>query len=827
MNRLLLSCFLLCGFLAAGAETIDVTRFRHAGPYPVQVPYLVDSVDTRSQAFDSARLLDTPLALAAADSAGFVAAADLSLRPSSGHALHLLSFALENSRYAQVTLKVEGLTHYRLFVDGRPYDEGASLSLEPATHTVVVKLLAGATDGEAHPRVVVDGGNSSTSSCLSLREDGKRLYTLADVVEGTRLGGVQLSPDGRYLITTRRTVRPDGKTERASQVTELATGRVVARSAQSLRWMPRSNRYYYTTAEDGDAAVGGRRLLSVDPASGAETVLARHLPDGDFRFAPTEDYLLFTLTDEGPRERSEIYQVLQPEDRQPGWRDRTRLARYDLSTGLLQPLTYGYRNAWAADISPDGRHVLLMVSQSRLTARPTTLYSLYRLDVRTLRADTLVASDGFLSGACFSPDGCQVLLAGSPEALSGVALDLPDGQIPSMVETELSLMDLATRRVVPLTRRFSPSVLQYAWSKADGQIYLTAEERDLYSLFRLDPSSGCATRIDLPEEMVTAFSPASSARLMAWYGQSASNSDRLYLLDTRRLRSTLLEDLSAPLLEDVELGQCLPWSFVSSRGDTICGRYYLPPRFDASRRYPLIVNYYGGCSPVSRLLESRYPHHLYAAQGYVVYVVEPSGATGFGQAFSARHVNTAGEGVAQDIIEGTRRFCAEHPWVDPSRIGCIGASYGGFMTQYLQTQTDLFAAAVSHAGISDHTSYWGEGRWGYSYSEVSMAGSYPWTRRDLYIDRSPLFLADRIHTPLLFVHGDADVNVPVGESIQMFTALKLLGRETALVCVSGEDHHILDYDRRRLWQSTIFAWFARWLQGDASWWESMYGGKTL
>lgn len=123
------------------------------------------------------------------------------------------------------------------------------------------------------------------------------------------------------------------------------------------------------------------------------------------------------------------------------------------------------------------------------------------------------------------------------------------------------------------------------------------------------------------------------------------------------------------------------------------------------------------------------------------------------------------------------------------------------MTQYLQTQTDIFAAAISHAGISDHTSYWGEGYWGYSYSEVSMANSYPWSNPDLFVKQSPLFNADKIHTPLLFLHGDADVNVPVGESIQMFTALKLLGRETAFVAVTGQDHHIVDYGKRIQWQT--------------------------
>ena len=241
----------------------------------------------------------------------------------------------------------------------------------------------------------------------------------------------------------------------------------------------------------------------------------------------------------------------------------------------------------------------------------------------------------------------------------------------------------------------------------------------------------------------------------------------------------------------------------------------------------MIVNYYGGCSPTSRDFESRYPHHAYAALGYVVYVIEPSGATGFGQEFSARHVNTFGDPIADDIIEGTKRFCEEHPFVNAKKIGCIGASYGGFMTQYLQTKTDIFAAAVSHAGISDHTSYWGEGYWGYSYSEVSGANSYPWANKELFVDHSPLYNADKVHTPLLFVHGTADTNVPVGESIQMYTALKLLGRETAMVLVDGQDHHIIDYDKRFAWQHTIFAWFAKWLQDDPLWWNTLYKPKTL
>ena len=149
------------------------------------------------------------------------------------------------------------------------------------------------------------------------------------------------------------------------------------------------------------------------------------------------------------------------------------------------------------------------------------------------------------------------------------------------------------------------------------------------------------------------------------------------------------------------------------------------------------------------------------------------------------------------------------------------------MTQYLQTVTDIFAAAVSHAGISDHTSYWGEGYWGYSYSEVSMADKYPWADRELYVAQSPLYNAHKINTPLLFLHGDADTNVPVGESIQMFTALKVLGKETAMVAVKDQDHHILDFAKREKWLNTMLAWFTKYLQDDPTWWNEMYPAKQL
>jgi dipeptidyl aminopeptidase/acylaminoacyl peptidase len=147
------------------------------------------------------------------------------------------------------------------------------------------------------------------------------------------------------------------------------------------------------------------------------------------------------------------------------------------------------------------------------------------------------------------------------------------------------------------------------------------------------------------------------------------------------------------------------------------------------------------------------------------------------------------------------------------------------MTMYLQTVTDIFAAAVSHAGISSIASYWGEGYWGYAYSGAASAGSFPWNNLELYIEQSPLFNADKIRTPLLLLHGMEDTNVPIGESIQMFTALKILGRPVEFIRVKGENHGIANYKRRIEWNHSIYAWFAKWLQDDSSWWDSLYPNK--
>lgn len=832
----------LMASISASAETIEVKTLKYAGPYAVAQPWMADSVNIKGEAFDLKQLLDSPLSFTLLNKGKEVTAAQL--LADKQDALHLASFCVSNTQRTKATIAVEGLEQYRLFVDGEQVavnGDKAETILTPSQHTVVIKYLTrkNASSDKKSIKLTVTAANGAPLSVGDAA--AKRAYNIYDVICAPNYPSVSISPNGKFIVVRKTWVDRKGNNHSISELRNSQTNRVMATFEENVKWMPSSNKLYFTQ-KASDSSIAGEekqdgtlQLITINPLTMEREVLASHLPEGWFQFTTDEKTLIYTLTTEGRKKDPQVYDVKEPEDRQPGWRERSNLAKYDLASGILQPLTFGYHNIYLMDISADSRYLLIGKEEERLTKRPTTLTSFYRLDLGSMNAssattpkvETLIEKGEFLNSAQFSPDGKSILVSASPEAFNGIGKNVEDGQTPSMIDTQLYLMTLSDKKVRPLTKDFNPNVQSVDWSKADGNIYFTAEDKDCVHLFQLNPKSGKFTLLKTPEEYIKSFSLASSAAEMAFSGQSASNADRLYKMNTKALKSQLVDDLSARELKDVELGECKAWNFVNSRGDTLCCRYYLPPHFDVAKKYPMIVNYYGGCSPTSRMFQSRYPHHVYAAMGYVVLVVNPSGATGFGQKFSARHVDTAGEGVAEDIISSTQAFCDEHAFVNRKKIGCIGASYGGFMTQYLQTKTDLFAAAISHAGISDHTSYWGEGYWGYSYSEVSMANEYPWTNKHLFVDQSPLYNADKIHTPLLFVHGTADNNVPVGESIQLYTALKLLGRPTAMVLVDGQDHHIIDYEKRLKWQNTIFAWFAKWLQDDASWWTEMYGDEKM
>ena len=833
---------LLASLSATAAQDVKILQFKHAGPVTIQKPVLADSLNVNGKPFEIGNLIKTSLPFGKmlqqaetleADTSGYI-----KLSAVKGvNSLHLCSFYLNSDQYTKGTLEVSGTGRFEVYVNDKKLCEksttdstfekagsaSSELIMEPRRYEVVIKYLTTDIDPSEPFLKARFKTDSKAEVIASLKPDSR--YTLNNIIEGKDFAGVSLSPNGKYALIKYTERFTGGKSRQYTHLTEVLTNKVLFTedgSTKDARWMPVSNKLYYTAT-----GMNGTELITLDPKTMEEVKLVESLPKGNFQFTPDERTLLFSIEEEGPKEDVNLIRAIEPSDRLPGWRNRSFIHRYVLATGLFEQLTYGHNSTYINDVSADSRYLLYSTSDRDLTSLPFSRNSLYKLDLQTMAVDTIWEKAPYISESTFSPDGKQLLVAGSGDAFEGIGLNIKEGQISNSYDGQLFIYDLAKKKAKQLTKEFNPNVMGGVWNQFDKQIYFLAEDQDYQRVFCCNPLTGKIKAIDASEDVVNSYSIALTSPVMLYYGQSVSNANRLYAYDLKSEKNRLLYDLSAEKLQDIAFGEVHDWNFISEEGTTIQGRYYLPPNFDKTKKYPMIVYYYGGTSPTNRALESRYSMHMYAAQGYVVYTLNPSGTTGFGQEFAARHVNAWGKVTADEIIKGTKQFCEEHSFVDVKKIGCIGASYGGFMTQYLQTQTDLFAAAISHAGISALSSYWGEGYWGYGYCSVANAGSYPWNNPELFTKQSPLFNADKIKTPLLLLHGNADTNVPIGESIQMFAALKLLGKTVEFIQIDGENHGIAAYSKRIGWQNSIFAWFAKYLKDEPSWWVTLYPDRTL
>ena len=825
-------------------EAVMPKKIASFGPITVQKPVLLDSVNLDNTAYSDEMLLSYPVSFPnqerfttelTPDTAGFF----FLPKPDTGKAFQLLSLYVTGDRYGKGKVTVTSTNPLELWIDG--VKRATKTQLNDSLHQsgsvdanlngftnnarMVIKMLTSAED-KTEPAVKIEVQPDETDSLLvyTYNESPTRRINIKDILEGKRVTTSSISPSGRFLLLSLRETLPGGTNRNYTEIYDTRQKRTILSEPSNrsqLRWMPKRDLLYFTADNDE-----GRTIYTLDPLTMETGIIAEGLPKESFHMAPDEQSVFFsskeTLVISNP---GGLKRLIGIDDRQSHYRDRYFLYRHFFDTGLTQQLTFGRQSASLNDVTDDGQYLLFSTTEEDLSERPFRKSSLYMLNLETMAVDTVWKDQTYTYSAQFSPDAKQLLVHGAPEAFGGIGLKIEPGQIANSYDTQSFIFHLDSKKVEAVTRDFDPTINAQTWNPRDNNIYYRVEEGDRSNVYRYSPRTKKFEQLPLKEEVIRSFTIAENGEWATYTGVSASNSNRSYLLNLRTMESTLVADPYEEHLSKLNLGEVKEWNFTSTFGDRIEGRYYLPPGFDPEKKYPLIVYYYGGTSPTARTFESTYPLHVYAAQDYVVYTLQPSGTTGYGQEFSARHVNAWGIQTAEEIVQGVNAFVAAHPFVDGTKIGNIGASYGGFMTQYLITQTDLFSASVSHAGISNIASYWGEGYWGYSYSAGASAGSYPWNNPELYVKQSPLFHADKINTPLLLLHGTADTNVPIGESIQMYTALKLLGKEVEFIQVEGENHAIYDYDKRIAWNNAIYAWFAKWLKDDARWWDSMYPDK--
>lgn len=821
-----------------------------APPAIVVNPFKVDSVNLKGEKFTEKDMLKMPLTIPSqeafvrplkADTAGYF----YPERPTEKNTtMQLFSFYVSANRYGKATLKITTPNMMEIYVDGKlvatkatqektfrsdKKDVKATLTPYPQPNRVVIKMIATGQDESIKTlkedvpptfKVEIENEKSDSLTVFSVSNTNKRFVNFTDMMLGKRVTSTRISPEGQYaLISYRNTFGEKGTSTTELYNIKAGSSIVIDTDGgkRQLGWMPKSEKLYYV--QKTDAYVN---LMTIDPATMQETILAKNIPDQYISIAPNERILFYSKQEKGAESKSDLKLLKSVQDRQPGYTNRSFIYKYDLATGFSQQLTFGSHSTWLNDISPDSKQILISFSEETITERPFSKSTVLKLDLATMTADTLWANQPFVYRASFSPDAKKALIMGAGEAFNGIGLNIAQGQISNSYNNLAFIMDLNTKQVEPITKNFNPSINNCSWNKKDGLIYMQTTDKDYVNVYVYNPSNKSFSKLPLQEDVISSFNIANNAGTGVYFGKGLTNSTRAYVYDVKSQQSTMIADPYKERLDEMQLGKVEDWNFTSSAGEEIKGFYFLPPDFDPAKKYPMIVYYYGGTTPTSRTFEHPYPGHVFAAQGYVVYVIQPSGATGFGQKFAAMHVNAWGKRTAEDIMEGTKQFIKEHPFVNENKLGCIGASYGGFMTMYLQTQTDMFAAAVSHAGISSISSYWGEGYWGYSYSSGASAHSYPWNNPDLYVKQSPLFNADKIKTPILLTHGTVDTNVPIGESIQMYTALKILGKPVEFIQVKDENHGVANYKRRTEWNNSIMAWFDKWLKDDNGWWKALY-----
>jgi len=768
--------------------------------------------------------------------------AGLPNEPSSAY----LGFYLDVKRWTRAKLSLRSPQVLRIYLDGKlittkakvnkSIKENASfegekvtdyLKLETGKHLVIVKTVydpESNSDWAIQASISFDEKFTSLPPTITLSPD--EIMTITHLLDGPKAVGISISPDGTTAaLSIKQTLPPSNDTETWIEMYRVSDGCLLqtyrgGTKISRINWAPCGKKFSYTTHDKKHGTI-----WVVDLEAGSTIPLLKNVKNLGFHvWSPDSCYIIYSVTEIGESDIAGVKRFKNMADRQPQWRDRNFLFRVSTLDGIRQRLTAGKLTTSLNSISPDGKKLIFTRSVIDYSERPYEKTELYSMDFETMEAKLLWKGKWFGNAQC-SPDGKKLLILGGPSLFGKTGINVPNNLIPNEYDTQAYLFDLETKKAESITKNFNPSINRGIWSKTENCIYFITTDRSFVHLYKYNLDKKTFEFIDCGVEAIEQFNLAEKKPEAAYIGSSASIPQKAYLIDLQNNKYRLFQDPGKDDFSDVKFGKVERWAFKNKKGIVIEGRVYYPPGFDKNKKYPCIVNYYGGTSPITRNFGGRYPLNLYTAQGCIVYVLQPSGATGFGQEFSAFHVNDWGTIVADEIIYGVNKFLAAHPFVDTTRLGCIGASYGGFMTMYLLTRTNIFSAAVAHAGISSISSYWGEGYWGYSYSAIASANSFPWNRKDIYVRQSPLFNADKIATPLLLLHGSVDTNVPPGESTQLFTALKILGREVEYIQISDQNHHIMTYNKRILWTKTIMAWFDRWLKKQPEWWDDLYPNK--
>jgi len=351
----------------------------------------------------------------------------------------------------------------------------------------------------------------------------------------------------------------------------------------------------------------------------------------------------------------------------------------------------------------------------------------------------------------------------------------------------------------------------------DGKVYLNSfNTEDMTSGFAVWSTEGKTTLQELVHGpwRYSSLEKAKDADKFSWRKQDFNHYPDLWVSGNKFTKAEKISALN-PQQADYLWGSVQLVNWVSYAGDSLKGLLYTPENLDPAKKYPMLVYYY------ERNSEDLYRYILPApsrsiinptwcvSNDYIVFIPDIVYRTGY-----------PGQSAYDAVLSGTEAMLDQFPFIDKDHMGLQGQSWGGYQTAYLVTRTDMFAAAMAGAPVSNMTSAYGGIRWGsglsrmfqYEHSQSRIGGTL-WEKPELYIENSPVFFAPDVHTPLLMMHNDNDGAVPWYQGIEYFVALRRLGKPVWMLVYNGEEHNLTKWPNRVDLDIRMMQFFDHYLKG--------------
>jgi dipeptidyl aminopeptidase/acylaminoacyl peptidase len=605
----------------------------------------------------------------------------------------------------------------------------------------------------------------------------------------------QLSPDGKTVafVVSDVNIEKDGY-DRHVWLADVATGKhrqftFGEGSDNYPRWSPDGKRLLFLA--NGRQSGNKTQLYAMDIAGGEARLVANtELGVATPAWAPDSRRILFVSkvwTEKKPETDVKLVKRIKYKLNGQGTFEGRRSHLFVVKLGAkAKQLTKGEYDVGAAVWIQDGKNIAFLTNMEE-DADTSEVTDIYTVPVGGGEPSKLT-SGGFtiltLSG---SPDGRNIAFIGNdqPEKL---AVDECLWIIPAVGGVPRRAAPKFNRSLgvgVGSDLRVASPDQAPVWSHDDTSIYFYTSDTPRCSLYRTHLSDG-KTEVVVGRSSVDGFSVVGDT--IAYVAMDSTHINELYVSDAKgERRVTRFND---DLLRRLRMPEPISFRFRSSIGRDVEAWVLKPLMLRRGEKCPAVLEIHGG----PRALFGNGIFHEFqvlAGEGMAVIYTNPRGSSGYEESFTQGVMRHYGEGDYNDLMACIDEALSRFPWIDPDRLGVCGGSYGGYMTNWMVTQTDRFKAAVTFRSICNWVSKFGTSDIGYMQPE-SISGAKTYWGEDTLIQmkHSPLYYVDRVKTPTLIIHSEDDLRCPIEQGEQWFTALKLNGVETEFIRVPGENHEL-------------------------------------